>query len=136
MSQQTLPPHYQILQMGTSYWVAQSIYAAAKLKLADLVEKGPKTADDLAAATGMHGPSIYRLMRALASVGVFAEDEQHRFGLTPLAECLLDRPDSQRAFCVMMGEEHYAAWGEIMYSLRTGKIAFDHVFKVPVFEFL
>ncbi|MCE9532048.1 MAG: methyltransferase [Planctomycetes bacterium] len=136
MSQQPPPPHIQMLQMGTSYWVSQSIYAAAKLGLADLVEKGPKSAEDLASATGMHAPSIYRLLRALASLGIFVEDAERRFGLTPLAECLLSRPDSQRAMCIMAGEEHFAAWGDIMYSMKTGKVAFDHVFQKPVFDYL
>jgi len=136
MSTRELPPHIQILQMGTSYWVSQSIFAAAKLGLADLVVKGPRSAEELAADTQTHAPSLYRLMRALASLGIFAEDEQHRFGMTPLAECLLTGPNTQRAMCIMAGEEHYAAWGEILYSLRTGKVGFDHVYKKPIFEYL
>jgi ubiquinone/menaquinone biosynthesis C-methylase UbiE len=133
---QSVPPHAQVLQMATGYWVSQSIYAAAKFGLADFIAAGPKSSEELASATGAHAPSLYRLLRALASVGIFAEDEQKRFRMTALAECLLDRPGSQRAMCIMAGEEHFRAWGEILYSLRTGKIAFDHVYKKPIFEYL
>jgi hypothetical protein len=125
-----------LLDLSTGYWKSQAIYVAAKLGIADLVHDGPKTSDDLARATGTHAPSLYRLLRALASVGVFAEDGQGRFGLTPMAECLRSVPGSQRSLMIMMGEEHYRAWGELLYSVQTGKIAFDHVFGKPVFQFL
>jgi ubiquinone/menaquinone biosynthesis C-methylase UbiE len=109
---------------------------AAKLGLADLVEKGPKNSQELAQVTHTHAPSLYRLLRALASVGVFAEDAEHRFGLTPLAECLLSRPGSQRSMCIMAGEEHFRSWGELMFSIRTGQVAFDRVYGKPAFDFL
>src|SRR4051794_21281654 len=72
----------------TGFRVTQMIYVAAKLGIADLLREGPRTADELAAETGTHGPSLYRLLRALAGFRIFAEDEQGRFGLTPLAELL------------------------------------------------
>ncbi len=86
----------QLSRMITGYWVSQSIHVAAKLKIADRLEKAPQTADELAAATGMHRQSLYRLMRALASVGIFAEDGDGRFSLTPLSEGLHSgKPGSQ-----------------------------------------
>lgn len=130
------PAQYAIFEMACGYWVSQSLYVAAKLGIADLVADGPKTADELAAATKMHGPSLHRLLRALASKGVFAEDAERRFGLTPAAECLLNRPGSQRAMVLMMGEEHYRAYGELLYSVETGKPSFAHVFGAPIFEYL
>jgi ubiquinone/menaquinone biosynthesis C-methylase UbiE len=129
-------PRQQLLQMITSYWTAQAIHVAAKLKLADLVKDGPKTAQQLAQATRTHPQALYRLMRALASVEVFCEDEQGRFFITPIAECLLDRPGSQYAVALMMGDEHYRAWGDLLYSVQTGKPAFDHLFGKPIFDFL
>src|SRR5262249_15123632 len=82
-------------------------------------------------------PSLYRLLRALASVGVFAEDAQHRFGLTPMAECLRsDLPGSQRGLAVMNGEEHYRAYGELLYSVQTGKTGFEHLYGTGVFDYL
>jgi hypothetical protein len=136
MSDKQPTPRQKLLGMITSYWTAQSIHVAAKLKLADLVKDGPKTAAELATATKTHPPSLYRLLRALASVEIFSEDEQGRFSLTPIAECLLDKPGSQWAVAMMMGDEHYRSWGELLYSVQTGKPAFNHVFGKGVFEFL
>lgn len=134
---QTCSPPEQIGQMLTGYWISQSLYVAAKLGLADLLVNGARTADDLAKATSTHAPSLYRLLRALASVGVFVEQNDHRFGLTPLAECLRsDRPGSQRSLLVMAGEEHFRAWCDFLYSVQTGRNAFEKVFGMPVFDFL
>lgn len=134
---QNASPQEVINRMIGGYWTTQTIYVAAKLGIADLVADGPRTAADLAKATGTHAPSLYRLLRALASVGIFAEDAEGRFGLTPLAECLRsDAPGSQRALAIMSGEEHYKAWGELLYSIQTGKTAFDKLYGMPIFEFL
>jgi O-methyltransferase domain/Dimerisation domain len=130
-------PQEQMSRMLTTYWVSQALYVAAKLKLADQLKDSPRTADELAGATGMHIASLYRLLRALASVGVFVEDDRHRFALTPLAECLRsDVPGSQWAMAVMNGEEHYLSWGELLYSVQTGKPAFEKLFGAGVFDFL
>jgi hypothetical protein len=130
-------PPEQLSRMLSGYWISQALYVAAKLGLADLLIHGPRTVDDLAQAARTNAPSLYRLLRALASVGVFTEDAQHQFSLTPLAECLrTDRPDSQRSLAIMMGEEHYRAWGELLFSVQTGQIAFDKIYGMPVFEFL
>jgi hypothetical protein len=137
MTGSELPPNQRIMQMLTGHWISQLIHAAAVLGLADLVEAGPKNSQELAQATRTHAPSLFRLLRGLASIGVFAEDGQGRFGLTPLAECLLsDRPGSQRGAAIMTGSEHYRAWGELLWSVRTGKPAFDHVFGKPIFDYL
>jgi hypothetical protein len=132
-----LPPPELMNRMLTGYWISQALYVAAKLGLADLLTSGPRSADDLAQATKTDAPSLYRLLRALASVGVFADDGSHRFSLTPLAECLRsDVPGSQRALAIMSGEEHYRSWGDVLYSVQTGKPAFDKLYGMPVFEFL
>src|SRR5260370_26694542 len=136
MPEKKSTPRQQLLQMITSYWTAQAIHVAATLNLADLAEDGPKTAQQLAQATRTHPQALYRVMRALASVEVFCEDEQGRFSITPIAECLLDRPGSQYAVALMMGDEHYRAWGDLLYSVQTGKPAFDHLFGKPIFDFL
>jgi hypothetical protein len=130
-------PQGEIARMLTGYWVSQALYVAARLGLADLVKGGPRTPADLAAATGTHPPSLYRLLRALASVGVFAEDAEGRFGQTPLSDCLRsDRPDGQRDLALMNGEEHYHCWGELFYSVQTGRTAFEHLYGKPVFAWL
>lgn len=135
MKESTLPN--QLDQMITGYWVSQSIYAAAKLGIADLLVAGPQTAAQLADATSTNGGALYRLLRALASVGIFTENEQREFALTPLAEFLRsDVPGSKRALALMSGDEQFQAWSEILYSIQTGKTSFDKVFEKPIFEYL
>jgi len=110
---------------------------AAKLGVADLLKDGPESYSELAAATQTDPRSLYRLLRLLASVGVFAETSDGQFGLTPMAECLKsDGPYSMRAWATMMGEDwHWRMWGELLYSVRTGKPAFDHVHGARPFEY-
>src|SRR5262249_55124424 len=134
---ETPSPQQRIAQMLTSYWVSQALYVAAKLGLADLLRDGPRPAADLAVATQTLPRPLYRLLRALASVGVFAEDGQGRFALTPLGECLRsDLPGSQRALALMNGEEHYHAWGDLLYSVQTGRPSFEKLYGLPIFDFL
>jgi hypothetical protein len=124
-------------RMITGYWTTQALYVAAKLGIADLLALGPRSARDLAEATEVDAPSLYRLLRALASLGVFADDGTGRFSLTPLAECLRSNvAGSQRALAIMSGEEQYKAWGELLYSVQTGKTSFDKLYGMPVFDFL
>jgi ubiquinone/menaquinone biosynthesis C-methylase UbiE len=121
----------------TGYWISQAVHVAAQLGVADLLKDGPRTISDLARATGTHARSLYRLLRALASEGIFAEDTQGRFVLTPLGECLRsDVPNSQRSLAIMNGEEHYRCWGELLYSVQTGQTAFEKLFGQPIFHYL
>lgn len=132
-----LSPQDQMARMITGSWVSQMVYTAAKLGLADHLADGPRFPQELAGLTGTHGRSLYRLLRALASVGVFTEDAEGRFALTPLANGLRrDVPGSQWAMAVMMGEEHYQCWGDLLQSIRTGETAFDRLYGKPVFEYL
>ena len=130
-------PQFAMLQMITGFWVSRAIYIAAKLGLADLVKDAPKTADELARLTGTHSPSLYRALRALASVGVFADDGQGRFGQTPLSETLRSgTPGSLRAMAIVeLGQEHFPAWGNLMHSVKTGETAFDNLFKQSAWEY-
>lgn len=131
-----LPPPMAMLQLISGFWISRGVYIVAKLGIADLVKDGPKTADELAAATHTHAPSLFRVLRALASVRVLSQDGD-RFGSTPLLETLrADVPGSLRAFAMTeLGEEHYPAWGELLHSVRTGGIAFDHTFGMNAWEF-
>jgi O-methyltransferase/methyltransferase family protein len=136
-SESAAAPQFVMLQMIAGFWVSRAIYVAAKLGLADLVKDSPKTADELARLTGTHSPSLYRALRALASVGVFAEDGQGRFAQTPLSETLRsDTPGSLRAMAIVeLGQEHFPAWGNLMHSVKTGEIAFDNMFKQSAWEY-
>src|SRR4051812_16412271 len=127
----------QLDQMITGYWSSQAIYAAAKFGIADLLKDGPKTTEQLAAATSTNAEALYRLLRALASIGIFAEGETHHFSMTPLAEPLSsDVAGSKRALALMSGDEQFRSWCEIAYSIQTGKRAFDKVFGEPIFDYL
>ena len=126
-----------LLHMVTGRWLSQALYVAAKLGIADLLHEGPQSCTRLAEATQMHAGALYRVLRALASMGVFAEDEAGRFSLTPLAELLCtDAPGSLRAFAIMLGApEHWRAWEGVLHSVRTGQPAFDQVFGIPLFQY-
>jgi hypothetical protein len=124
--------HDQLAGLLSGYWYTQTIYVAAKLGLAELLKDGPRSAGELAQATQANPGALYRLLRALASIGVFAEG-QGRFALTPLAECLLD--PSMKALATVRGEFQYRAWGELLYSVQSGRSAFERVYGEPIFDY-
>ena len=74
--------------MATAYWISRAIYVAAELGIADVLKDGAKPAEEIAAATGTHAPALRRVLRSLASVGLFSTDSQGRFSLTPLGASL------------------------------------------------
>lgn len=131
-----MPPQMLVFQMMSGYWVAQAIYVAAKLDLAGLLKDGPKTVDELAAATTTHAPSLRRLLRALSGLGLFSEDASGRFGLTPPGATLQDGPNSVRAMVLHLGESaSWLAWGDLLHSIRTGETAFKHAHGMEVFPY-
>ena len=132
-----LSPSAAMLQMIAGFRISRAIYVAAKLGLADLVKDGPKSSEELAQATGMHAPSLYRIMRVLASAGIFTQDQEGLFSLNPLAATLQsDIPGSLRASALtVMGDEAYQTWGEIMHSVRTGEAAFEHVYGMDIWQY-
>jgi hypothetical protein len=126
----------QLEQMLSGIATAQSIYAAAKLGIADLLADGPLTAEELARLAGVDASSLYRLLRALASLGVFTETAPATFALTSTAERLkTDVPDSLRALAIFTGEIGARCWGELMHSLRTGEPTVESVLGMPIFEY-
>ena len=135
---EVLPPAVQLIQMGTASIVSVIVYAAARLGIADHLAAGPKSAGELAGPTGTHAPSLHRLLRSLAGLGILTEKEEQRFALTSLGEALQSgAPGSARAtlmtFC---GPAFWRSWEQILYSLQTGKPGFEKVFGMPVFEYL
>ncbi|MBZ5576094.1 MAG: methyltransferase [Acidobacteriia bacterium] len=133
-----LPPPVAMLHMIQGFWVSRALYVAAKLGLPDLLKDEPKSSRDLAEATGTHAPSLYRVLRALHSVGVFAEDDQGRFLLTPLGATLrTDVPGSLRYFAIEeLGENHYPAWEKVLHSVKTGEIAFNQVYGASKWQYM
>jgi hypothetical protein len=126
------------MQMFFGFMVSDSLSAAAKLGVADLLKGGPKGADELARESGVHARSLYRLLRALASVGVFSQDTGGRFRLTPLGGPLRsDDPDSLRSFMIFMGTDwHHRTWADLPYSIQTGRPAFERLYGKPYFDYL
>ncbi len=135
--QQEPPLATQLIQMIFGFMPAQAIATAAKLGIADLLKDGPRPVEDLAQATRTHGRSLYRLLRALASVGVFAEDADGRFRLTEMAEPLRsDVPESLRAFSIYFGADfHMRVWEDLLYSVTHGQPVFQHIHNKGVFEY-
>lgn len=130
-------PQETLQHLLNGYRITQILYVAAKLGLADSLADGPKTVEELAAATGAYADALYRVLRALASIGVFEETAARRFALTPLAECLQTaHPESMRAQALFFGEDSYRSWAELMYSVMTGATAFEHVFGAAHFDYL
>jgi len=126
MQDHQLPPSAVIMQMLFGRFVSQAIGTAAKLKLADHLSSGPRTFEQLAKDANAHPPSVYRLLRALASLGVFAEQEHGRFANTPLSEALRDQPGSVRPMALFFNDaSHLKAWTALDYSVTTGACGFE-----------
>ena len=126
-----------MLQIISGFWISRSVYVIGKLGIPDLLQTGPKTAEELAAVTNTDAHSLFRILRALVSVGVLKSAEGGRFAQTPLSETLVtDAPGSLRWFAISeLGQEHYPAWGNLMHSVKTGEIAFDNFFGVDVWKY-
>ena len=131
-------PAAELVLLLTGYRVSQAIYVAATLGIADLIKDGKSSASDLAIATNSHPTALYRVLRALAAAGVFHEDDEKRFSLTPLGECL--RSDAERsiaAYAVFVGRPHlWQAWGALSHSVRTGENAYRHVHGIGLWDYL
>ena len=131
------PPDAVLMQMLFGAQMQRSVCLAARLGIPDLLAEGSQTAEELAAKTGTHVPSLYRLLRTLASIGVFAENAEKKFELTPISALLRGGvPNSMRDFAVMMGEEWiWQAWSELPYSVQTGGVAHEKAQGMGSFEF-
>ncbi len=129
-------PSGAMLAMISGLWVSRIIYVAANLGIPDLLRDGPKSAGELAEATGSNAASLYRVLRALVSVGILAEDDDRRFGLTAVGATLqAGNPGSLRAWALLvLGDERYQAWGDLMHTVRTGETAFNHRFGMGLWD--
>lgn len=136
MAKKLSPPEV-MRNLAIGYWVARLVHIAAKLKLADLLKRGPRTVEDLATAAGIQPQALYRILRALASVGVFAETKNQRFKLTPLAATLQTGvPASMHAWALMINDNWgWDAWKELLHGAKTGEVPFIKAHGVPLFEY-
>ena len=132
-----IDPAVELMRLTNGYQVSQAIHIAATLGVADLLEDKPRSNDELASLTGVHNGSLYRLLRALASVGVFHEDDKRQFSLTPMGRCL--RSDSETPvgpWAVLIGRPYiWQAWAHLLHSVRTGENAFRHLHGESVWTF-
>ena len=131
-----LPPEAQIVEMVMAQFVSRLIHLTATLKLPDYLSDGPKTADELARLTATHAPALYRIMRTLASLGLFTEDAAHRFALQPLGAALKSGTPSHATALIMGGEIVARSLDHLLYSVQTGKTGFQNSFGVPLFDWL
>ncbi len=137
MDSSAAPPQVAMLRMLNGFHVTQMLSVAARLGIPDLLADEPKTADELARATSAQPDALYRMLRALAGMGVFEEHTGRRFALTPLGATLQSsHPHTLRAHAIFLGGEAYRAWGDLPYSIATGQAAFDHVFGAAHFAYL
>ncbi len=142
---------FEIFDMLTrAQLTSRAIYIAAKLGLADYLKDGPKSVEDLAEETKTHPDSLYRLLRMLSSIGIFAEtknedDEQQqvdqnirRFELTPMASLIQsEAKNSIRNFALMFGLESFKnAIDDLLYSIQTGENSFKHANGLDMYEYL
>jgi hypothetical protein len=109
-----------------AYQISQAIHVAAVLGVADHMAAGPRASDEIAAAVGAHPRTLYRLLRALAAVGVFREHEHRRFSLAATGECLRsDAEESVRPSAIYLGQTYrWRTWGHLLHSVKTGENAF------------
>jgi O-methyltransferase domain/Dimerisation domain len=136
MTTTDFPPQLVLQQLIQGFQVTQCIYVAAKLGVADLLKDGPRTSEELAQATGTHAPSLYRVLRLLTAVDLLTEGQNHSFALTPLGAYLQSGvPGSVRDTALLYGDKPWQVWGDLLYSVETGKPGYQHLFGLSLFEY-
>ncbi|MCA1439981.1 ubiquinone/menaquinone biosynthesis protein [Ensifer sp. IC4062] len=126
----------QIMRLGFGFAVSQALRVIIELGIPDLLAAGEQSVDELAAATQSKADALYRVMRLLAPEGVLREVAPRRFALTELGAMLRSDQSGPRDFVRMINSEAYLAFEQLLYSVRTGKPAFDKVFGSPRFDWL
>jgi hypothetical protein len=133
-----LPPPVAVLQLAAGRWISHIVGVAAELGLADQIQSGPKTAEELARAGGLNAGALLRLLRALASLGIFAEQSDGRFAQTPMSDALRsDVPYSMRGMARMVNRPWTVqAWTDLEHAVRSGQSAFEHVHGTQAFDYM
>jgi ubiquinone/menaquinone biosynthesis C-methylase UbiE len=131
-----VPPAVSLRRLLGGHWISQAVSVAAELRLADRLADGPLSADELARASGSHPRALYRLLRALSTVGVFSEVSPRRFALSPAGNYLREGiPGSLRSIALLIRRLDWAPWGDMLHSLRTEEPAFHHVHGMGPFDY-
>jgi hypothetical protein len=137
MSGQEMPPPFALYRMITGFYMSRAIYVMARLGVADFLSDCPLNAEELAQRSKTHVLSLKRVLRLLVTAGVFMEDNEGRFALTPVGDHLrAGVPGSMRAAALLFGGITQRAWGDLLYSVETGEPAFHRVFGQDSFAYL
>ena len=128
--------HREVVELITGGWRAQALYTAVKLQLPDLIAEGHVTTQALADATGAQQNGLYRLLRFLVSVGVFAGGEKSGYRNTPMSNQLCSGTSSLRDMCLLYGEEFYTAWGNACTAISHVRSGFAEVFGESFYTYL
>lgn len=123
----------KVMQLLTTTWITQPLYVVTRLRIPDILAEEPKTVEKLSEITMSYAPFLYRIMRALACIGFFYENENRVFSITPMGEIL--QKEKMRSIVLMfLSEWHNRAWEKLFHSVQTGDVAFDTAFGKPCFE--
>jgi O-methyltransferase domain/Dimerisation domain len=128
----------KLMEMASAFILSRAIHTAAEIKIADYMIDGPQNITTLAQKSGMNEDALYRLLRLLASYNIFSHDASHNFSLTSLAQQLVSTdPNSLWAWTTYHNDiNRWTAYGDMKYSIETGRPAFNHIFGKGYFDFL
>lgn len=119
-------------------WICQAVYVTARLGIADILKDGKQSIDKIAKLTNTDSSSLFRVMRLLSGIGIFHQEDGRIFSNTSLSEVLeTTHPNSMRYAAIYLGSPyHWNAWGNILYSIQTGKSAFRYTNNMDFFTYL
>ncbi len=135
----TVDTQNKLMELASAHIVSRAIHVAARMNVADYLVDGSCNINELASKVHANTDALYRLMRLLASNGIFSEDEKRNFSLTALAQPLLsNHPTSLKSWLSNHDgdEKRWRSYGHMEYSVQTGKPAFNHVFGQGYFDAL
>ncbi|MCP5103925.1 MAG: methyltransferase [bacterium] len=135
MQPNEISPQEQLMRFILGKWISQPIYVAAELGIADILSECPMSVEEIARESKTHADTLYRVLRALAGVGIFAETDNRVFQLTPMGECL--KTGAMKSAASMVHSDwNDRAWSYLLHSVRTGETAFDKAHGIPIADWL
>lgn len=138
MNRHTIKPEatFKMYELISGYWIACAIHALAQLQVADFLSDGPKTINELSEISATDASSLYRLLRAVTSVGIFEEMSDGKFQINELGKALLsDTAGSVKPWALANLGEHFPAFGNLAYGISTGNVPFDHVHGMSLWDY-
>ena len=137
LNKKLVPPQVALLEMISGMWVAKSIGVVAALGIADIMDDGYNDIKEVAKKAKCNPDALYRVLRALSTVGIFSESPEKKFALTPVGMCLRkDHPQSMRSMAMFQTEINWKNWAELRYSVETGNCAAEKALGMKPFDYL